>query len=87
MTLAPEIVKQLADQKAAGLPQVWEAPVAVIRELTQGRVAFAGVPEPILSVTNRFIQAPLQICRFGSIAQTKIRTRLRSSISMAAAGY
>ena len=47
MTLAPEIVKQLADQKAAGLPQVWEAPVAVIRELTQSRVAFAGVPEPI----------------------------------------
>ena len=58
MALAPEIVKQLADQKAAGLPQVWEAPVAVIRELTQGRVAFAGVPEPILSVTNRFIPGP-----------------------------
>jgi|688.fasta_scaffold06722_11 acetyl esterase len=58
MTLAPEIIAQLADQKAAGLPQVWEAPVAVIRELTQGRVAFAGVPEPILSVTNRFIPGP-----------------------------
>ena len=58
MALAPEIVKQLADQKAAGLPQVWEAPVAVIRELTQGRVAFAGTPEPILSVVNRFIPGP-----------------------------
>jgi acetyl esterase len=58
MTLAPEVIAQLADQKAAGLPQVWEAPVAVIRELTQGRVAFAGVPEPILSVTNRFIPGP-----------------------------
>jgi acetyl esterase len=58
MTLAPEIIAQLADQKAAGLPQVWEAPVSVIRELTQGRVAFAGVPEPILSVTNRFIPGP-----------------------------
>jgi acetyl esterase len=58
MTLAPEIVKILADQKAAGLPQVWEAPVAVIRESTQGRVAFAGQPEPILSVTNRFIPGP-----------------------------
>ena len=44
MTLAPEIVKILADQKAAGLPQVWEAPVAVIRESTQGRVVFAGTP-------------------------------------------
>ena len=58
MTLAPEIVKQLADQKAAGLPQVWEAPVAVIRNLTQGRVAFAGTPEPIHSVVNRFIPGP-----------------------------
>ena len=58
MSLAPEIVKQLADQKAAGLPQVWEAPVAIIREVTQGRVAFAGEPEPILSVVNRFIPGP-----------------------------
>ena len=58
MTLAPEIAQQLADQKAAGLPQVWEAPVSVIRELTQGRVAFAGQPEPILSVVNRFIPGP-----------------------------
>ncbi len=58
MTLAPEIVTQLADQKAAGLPQVWEAPVAVIRALTQGRVVFAGEPEPILSVVNRFIPGP-----------------------------
>lgn len=58
MSLAPEIIQQLAEQKAAGLPQVWEAPVAVIRELTQGRVAFAGVPEPILLVENRFIPGP-----------------------------
>lgn len=58
MSLAPEIVKQLADQKAAGLPQVWEAPVSTIRELTQGRVAFAGNPEPIFSVVNRFIPGP-----------------------------
>lgn len=58
MTLAPEIIQQLADQKAAGLPQVWEAPVSVIRELTQGRVAFAGQPEPIHSVVNRFIPGP-----------------------------
>lgn len=58
MTLAPEIVKQLADQNAAGLPQVWEAPVSVIRELTQGRVSFAGQPEPIFSVVNRFIPGP-----------------------------
>ena len=58
MSLAPEIIKQLADQKAAGLPQVWEAPLPVIRELTQSRVAFAGEPEPIHSVVNRFIPGP-----------------------------
>ena len=58
MSLAPEIAKQLADQKAAGLPQVWEAPIPIIRELTQSRVAFAGTPEPIHSVSNRFIPGP-----------------------------
>lgn len=58
MTLAPEIIKQLADQKSAGLPQVWEAPLKVIRELTQSRVAFSGQPEPIFSVVNRFIPGP-----------------------------
>ena len=58
MTLAPEIVKQLSDQKAAGLPQVWEAPVAVIREQTQSRVAFAGPAEAIYKVENRFIPGP-----------------------------
>jgi acetyl esterase len=58
MSLAPEIVKQLADQKAAGLPQVWEAPVAILREQTQARVTFAGVPEPIYQVINRFIPGP-----------------------------
>ena len=58
MSLAPEIIKQLADQKAAGLPQVWEAPLSVIRELTQSRVAFTGKPEPIHSVINRFIPGP-----------------------------
>ena len=58
MTLAPEIVKQLSEQKAAGLPQVWEAPVSVIREQTQARVAFAGPAEPIHCVENRFIPGP-----------------------------
>jgi acetyl esterase len=58
MSLAPEIIKQLTDQKAAGLPQVWEAPIPIIRDLTQGRVAFAGTPEPIHTVINRFIPGP-----------------------------
>jgi len=58
MTLAPEMVKQLSDQKAAGLPQVWQAPVALIREQTQARVAFNGPAEPIYKVENRFIPGP-----------------------------
>ena len=58
MSLAPEIIKQLEDQKAAGLPDFGEAPVTVIRKLSQGRVAFAGTPEPIHSVINRYIPGP-----------------------------
>ncbi len=58
MSLAPEIIKLLADQKAAGLPQAWEAPLSVIRELTQSRVAFNGQPESIHSVVNKFIPGP-----------------------------
>ena len=51
MSLAPEIIKLLADQKAAGLPQAWEAPLSLIRKLTQSRVAINGKPESI-SVAN-----------------------------------
>jgi acetyl esterase len=58
MSLAPEIIKLLADQKAAGLPQVWEAPLSLIRELTQSLVTANGKPEPIHSVINRFIPGP-----------------------------
>ena len=58
MPLAPEIIKLLADQKAAALPQVWEAPLSEIRKLTQSRVAVNGKPESIHSVVNRFIPGP-----------------------------
>ncbi|CAB4334174.1 unannotated protein [freshwater metagenome] len=58
MSLAPEMIKLLADQKSAGLPQAWEAPLSEIRKLTQGRVAVTGKPEAIYSVINRFIPGP-----------------------------
>ena len=58
MTLAPEIKAFLEAGAKAGLPQVWEAPLSVIRELGQGRVAVTGKPEPINSVVNRFIPGP-----------------------------
>lgn len=58
MTLAPEIAKFLAIRAASGLPEVWEAPVDVLRANTYDRIAVAGVPEEIFSVTDRFIPGP-----------------------------
>ena len=58
MTLAPEIKKFLEASAAAGLPQVWEAPVSVLRKNTQGRVAIAGPIEPLSSIENLFIPGP-----------------------------
>ena len=58
MTLAPEIKAFLEAGAKAGLPQVWEAPLDVIRRNTQSRPALAGSPEPVLSIENRFIPGP-----------------------------
>jgi len=58
MSLAPEIKAFLEAGAAAGLPQVWEAPLAVIRRNTQSRPALAGPVEPIHEVINRFIPGP-----------------------------
>ena len=58
MPLAPEIKAFLEAAAAAGLPQVWEAPIDVIRRNTQSRPALAGTPEPLFEVTNRFIPGP-----------------------------
>jgi acetyl esterase len=58
MPLAPEIKAFLDAAAAAGLPQVWEAPIEVIRRNTQSRPALAGTPEPLFEVSNRFIPGP-----------------------------
>ena len=58
MSLAPEIKAFLEAGAAAGLPQVWEAPVDVIRKNTQSRPALAGPVEPVHEVINRFIPGP-----------------------------
>lgn len=58
MTLAPEITKFLETRAASGLPEVWQAPVEVLRANTYSRLATAGVPEEIFSVTDRFIPGP-----------------------------
>ena len=58
MTLAPEIRAFLDAQAAAGLPAVWQAPLAEIRANTQGRMKTSGPLEPLASITNRFIPGP-----------------------------
>ncbi len=58
MPLAPEIKAFLDAAAAAGLPQVWEAPIEVIRRNTQSRPALAGKPESLFDVSNRFIPGP-----------------------------
>ena len=58
MSLAPEIKAFLEKQAASGTPAVWEAPLAVIRANTQGRMATSGPVEPIFEITNRFIPGP-----------------------------
>jgi acetyl esterase len=58
MTLAPEIKAFLEAGAKAGLPQVWEAPLDVIRRNTQTRPALAGPPEAIMEIENKFIPGP-----------------------------
>ena len=58
MSLAPEIKAFLEAGAAAGLPQVWEAPVDVIRKNTQSRPALAGPVEAVHEVINRFFPGP-----------------------------
>lgn len=58
MSLAPEIAAFIEAGKNAGLPEVWEAPVEVLRANTQGRPINGGTPEPIFEVKNQFIPGP-----------------------------
>lgn len=58
MSLAPEIKAFLEAGAAAGLPQVWEAPVDVIRRNTQTRPALAGPVDPLYEIANKFIPGP-----------------------------
>jgi len=58
MPLAPEIKAFLDAAAQAALPQVWEAPIEVIRRNTQSRPALAGSPEQLFEIRNRFIPGP-----------------------------
>lgn len=58
MALAPEIEQYLAARATSGAPEVWQAPLDVLRAGTYGRIAIAGVPEKIFSIQDRYIPGP-----------------------------
>lgn len=58
MPLNPEIEQYLAERAALGAPDVWQAPVGVIRAGTYSRVELAGIPEKIFSLQDRYIPGP-----------------------------
>ena len=58
MGLKPEISAYLAERAASGLPQVWQAPVAQIRENTKLHIALKQPLLQIHSVDHRSINGP-----------------------------
>lgn len=58
MPLTPQSQQVVRDRIASGLPEVWEAPVAVIRANNHAGVAATGIPEKIFSIEHRFIPGP-----------------------------
>ena len=58
MGLKPEIAAYLAERAATGLPQVWQAPLAEIRENTKLHIALKQPLLQIHSVAHRSINGP-----------------------------
>ena len=58
MGLKPEILTYLQNRAALGLPQVWQAPLAQIRENTKLHVALKQPLDEIYSVESKTIQGP-----------------------------
>lgn len=58
MGLKPEIAAYLAERVAMGLPQVWQAPLAQIRENTKLHIALKQPLLPIHSIKHRSIAGP-----------------------------
>ena len=87
MSLAPEIRAYLEAGAAAGLPQVWEVPIEVIRGNRQSQLAFSGPVEKVKEVVNKFILGLLLIFLFASIDQQQMPRPQRLSIFMVAVGY
>jgi len=58
MAIASEIEQYLAQRARAGAPEVWQAPLEVLRAGSYGRIATAGVPPKIYSIKDRYIPGP-----------------------------
>lgn len=58
MALAPEIAKYLAERAGTGATEAWQAPLADLRAGSYGRIATAGIPPAIFSITDRYIPGP-----------------------------
>ena len=56
--MKPEMSEYLRNLAAKALPAPWEVPVATLRANLEQRALLSGAPEPIYSVTNRFITGP-----------------------------
>ena len=58
MPLDPEIIKFLERRAAAALPEIWEAPVSVLRKNLENRPALSGDPEKIYEVEHKYFAGP-----------------------------
>ena len=58
MPLAPEIKQYLAEKAMSGAPEVWQAPLSVIRANTYARIALGGKVEEVFSIEDRYIPGP-----------------------------
>jgi len=58
VTLEREIVEFLEKRAAAGLPEVWEAPVYTLRKNLANRPILSGEPEKIYEVEHKYFAGP-----------------------------
>lgn len=58
MVLSPEIAQYLQESAHAGAPEVWQAPLEVLRAGSYVRILTAGFPQPTFSIQDRYIPGP-----------------------------
>lgn len=58
MVLSSEIAQYLHDRARAGVLEVWQAPLEVLRAGSYARILTAGIPQSIFSIQDRYIPGP-----------------------------